>query len=64
MASVMGFTDITVKRFNPSFTTLNVNIRIAKEMKVRMFIATKLLKLSAWILGMSSDISVKEVTNA
>ena len=50
--------DFILRKFNPS-VSLDITIRTTRELNVRMFVAKGLLRLAAWVLGMSSDIRVE-----
>lgn len=40
--------------------TLELKIRITKELRVRIFICKLLLRLAAWVLGMKSEILIEK----
>ena len=51
--------DVSVRKFDPSMVTLHVQVHVTRELRIRKWIAVRLIKVAAWILGMGTDISIE-----
>lgn len=49
-----------VTKLDPKCSTMKVTVYITKEFKIRLWIAAKLFRLAAGILGCKTDIEIGE----
>ena len=54
----MKLEEVKIRRLKGQ--TLELKIRITKELRVRIFICKLLLRLAAWVLGMKSEILIEK----
>ena len=51
--------EVSVGKYDPSLVTLHVQVHLTRELRIRKWIAVRLIKVAAWILGMGTDISIE-----